>query len=197
MNHLSSAGLSDREVVDALLRRDATLTKDYLYRQCYPLFKSIYDRYLTDCHTCFEFINEIYLFIMSPPRGSSAPRLADFGYRCSLAMWLKIVARNYCRQIFAKKGDFFEESLDSGDRIPIADQSLTMSTRTIDFSDLTRMIDSMPNKRYREIIRLRYVAQKTNEETAAELGMTMANFYNKHKLAKEQYCEQLRKEGLI
>lgn len=189
--------LSDSEIVEGLLRRDASLTKDFLYRRCYPLFKSIYDRYLTDCVSCFEFINEIYLLIMTPPKGSSVPRLASFTHRCSLAMWLKIVAQNYCRQIFAKKGEIIEESLPDGDRNADLAQSLSLTTRNIDFSDLARLIEAMPNKRYRQIIRLRYVDEKSNEETAAELQMTLPNFYNKHKLAKAQFCEQLRKEGLL
>lgn len=189
--------LSDKEIIDALLRRDPLVTKEYLYRQCYPLFKSIYDRYLTDCNSCFEFINEIYLLVMSPPRGSDIPRLAAFSYRCSLTMWFKIVAQNYCRQIFAKKGDFFEESLPDSDRNLSLSLSLSSTTRNLDLADLNRLIAAMPNARYREIIRLRYLEDKTNEEAAAQLGMSMMNFYNKHKLAKAQFCEQLRNERLI
>ena len=53
----------------------------------------------------------------------------------------------------------------------------------------------MPNKRYSELIRLRYLEQNTNEETAKALGMTMENYYSKHKLAKEQYQIIQRKEA--
>ena len=42
---------------------------------------------------------------------------------------------------------------------------------------------------------MRYLEQKTNEETAEALGMTMDNYYNKHKLAKEQYERVWRKEA--
>lgn len=52
----------------------------------------------------------------------------------------------------------------------------------------------MPNKRYSELIHLRYLELKTNEETAKELGMSLENYYNKHKLAKEQYERIFRKE---
>ena len=55
----------------------------------------------------------------------------------------------------------------------------------------------MPNSRYRELIRYRYVEEKTNEETAELLGMSMDNYYNKHRLAKEQLKRILRKEGLV
>ncbi|MDE6273021.1 MAG: sigma-70 family RNA polymerase sigma factor [Muribaculaceae bacterium] len=189
--------MTDREIVEAILRRDPSVTKEYLYRRCYPLFKSIYDRYYTDCHSCFEFINEIYLLIMTPGKGQTESRLATFSYRCTLTMWLKIVAQNYCRQLFAKKGEFFEESLPEGDRNSVISQSLSLSMHDLDRADLQRILDSMPNERYRRLITLRYIDEKSNEETASLLGMTMANFYNKHKLAKEQFSQQLRKEGLI
>lgn len=69
----------------------------------------------------------------------------------------------------------------------------------IDFTNLNRqdaliILKQMPNKRYSELIRLRYLEFRTNEETAKALGMTMSNYYNKHKLAKEQYEQIYRKE---
>ena len=45
----------------------------------------------------------------------------------------------------------------------------------------------MPNYRYRAIIRLLYLEQKTHKETAEALGMSMANYYNKRILAERQY----------
>lgn len=70
----------------------------------------------------------------------------------------------------------------------------------IDFTNLNRqdaltILKQMSNKRYSELIRLRYLEQMTNEETAKALGMTMENYYNKHKLAKEQYEQIFRKEA--
>ena len=38
--------------------------------------------------------------------------------------------------------------------------------------------------------------EKSNEETAQLLGMSMDNYYNKHKLAKEQFVTTLKKEGI-
>lgn len=55
----------------------------------------------------------------------------------------------------------------------------------------------MPNQRYRQLIEYRYVDEKSNEETAMLLAVTLANYYNMHKRAKAQYCEVLRKEGLL
>ena len=49
------SSLSDREIVAALLARDRAITEAYFYRKCYPLFKSCFDKYYTDCETCLEF----------------------------------------------------------------------------------------------------------------------------------------------
>lgn len=40
---------TDQKIVQAILRRDTFITKEYLYRKCYPLFKAVYDKYYTDC----------------------------------------------------------------------------------------------------------------------------------------------------
>ena len=52
----------------------------------------------------------------------------------------------------------------------------------------------MPNRRYSTLIRLRYLEGHTNKETAHMLGMNLNTFYNKHKLAKEQFKRILRME---
>ena len=54
----------------------------------------------------------------------------------------------------------------------------------------------MSNSRYAEIIRLFYIENKTNEEVADILGMSKANLYNKHILAKNMFAKILRKEEL-
>ena len=61
-------------------------------------------------------------------------------------------------------------------------------------SDVEALISLMPNKSYGNLIRLRYLEQKTNVETANELGMSMDNYYNAHLRAKAQYKEVCRKE---
>jgi GTP:adenosylcobinamide-phosphate guanylyltransferase len=57
---------TDQQIVAAILKRDTEVTKEFLYKRCYPLFKSIFDKYYTDCENCYELINEIYVYINSP-----------------------------------------------------------------------------------------------------------------------------------
>ena len=189
--------LSDQEIVQAILNKDARITRLYLYEKCYPLFKACFDAYYTDCETCLEFIDEIYLLIMMPRKSTKEPPLRMFGYRCSLTMWLKIIAENYCKQLFAKKLDISATSSSYSDRFDTLNNSLNMDLSSIYASDIKKILDMMPNLRYRHLIQLRYLEEKTNEETATALNMTMDNYYNKHKLAKVQFCNILRKEGLL
>lgn len=187
--------LTDREIVDAILQRDTRVTRLYLYEMYYPLFKARYDKYYTDCESCLEFINEIYVYIMTPGPKSGKCYLASFGFSCRFEHWLKIVVENYCHQLFKKKPEIIDTPDAPGDRI--TDGSTTIDIEDLNHADVNAMLNLMRNKRYRDLIRYRYVEEKTNEETAELLGMSMDNYYNKHKLAKEQFTNVLKKEGLI
>jgi len=191
------ATLTDRQIVKAILNRDTTITKEFLYRKCYPLFKAVYDKYYTDCENCIELINEIYVYIMTPQKTTDISKLAAFGFRCTLTMWLKIVVENYCHQLYARRMEIDRNSDVGSDRNMPDDESLTENTRNINMQDVHKILDMMPNQRYRQLIEYRYVNEKSNEETAMLLAVTMANYYNMHKRAKAQYCEALRKEGLL
>lgn len=188
---------NDREIVAAIMNRDAEVTKAFLYVKCYPLFRAVYERYYTDCADCRELINEIYVYIMYPHRDTGRSKLADFGFRCTLTMWLKIVTENYCRQLFARRIETAGQNEQLGDRKLPEDDSLVIETRTLDMHDLNKILASMPNERYRKLIEYRYVEDKTNEEAARLLGLTMPNYYNTHRRAKDQFCTILREEGLI
>lgn len=188
---------TDREIVQAILRRDTFITKAYLYRKCYPLFKSIYEKYYTDCNSPIELINEIYVYILMPHRETRRSKLQDFGFRCTLTMWLKIVTENYCHQLYTKRIPSNENKEVADDRNDMRDDSFIANTSKLDMDDVYKILSMMPNQRYRKLIKYRYVDEKSNEETALLLEMSMANYYNCHKRAKAQYCEVLRKEGLI
>lgn len=189
--------LSDKEIVEAILSRNERVTTLYLYHKYLPMFTSVYTRYYTNCESVEELINEIYLFILYPNKETGKCRLDEFGFRCSLPMWLKIVTENYCRHIYARKIDTSELNSPEGDRLTATGESLDTVINSTDSEDVNMLLSLMPNKRYRSIIRLRYIEDKTNEETAMALGMTMDNFYNKHRLAKAQFCAALKKENLI
>jgi hypothetical protein len=188
---------SDKEIVNAILKGDSFITKEYLYRKCYPLFASIYYKYYTDCENVFEFINEIYLYILTPRKATNRCKLADFGFRCTLTMWLKVVSVHYCNHLYAKKMEISENLLVDDDRKAWTEYSLEADFKTLNMEDVKRILMMMPNERYRRLIEYHYLEEKSNEETALLLMLSMANYYNVHLRAKAQFCSALRKEGLI
>ena len=189
--------MTDQEIVQAILCRDVIVTREYLYGTCRPMFISIYNKYYTDCEDWIELVNEIYLYMMTPLKGKKECKLSTFGFRFTLTLWLRIVPQTYCRQLYAKRADIFEDSLEPGDRFGIMGQSLDIDFHSINMGDLGKILELMPNQRYRALIKYRYIDDHSNEETAKFLNMSMANYYNKHKLAKAQFVAALRKEGLV
>lgn len=188
----------DQILVEALLSRNQNITRDFLYRKCWPLFKSVYDNYYTDCESCIEFINDIYIYLLTPEKESGKPKLASFGYRSSLFTWLKTVCIFYCYKRFKRKrkvelDNFFENVDDVGVSFLTASDSLDNNSIFADH-DIEIILELMPNKRYSHLIRLRYLKDHTNEETAALMGMNMNTYYSKHKLAKEQFVKTLKRE---
>lgn len=190
--------LSDQEIVRAILNRDKEITFLYLYKKCYPLFRAIYNRYNTNCENAIELINEIYVYLLFPNKNTGRCKLADFGFRCTLTTWLKIVAENYCHQLYKKKEVTLQEKKFLVDDRNIEKMhSIELDEKVLQMQDLNKILLMMPNKRYRELIQFRYVEERSNEETAALLSLTMSNYYNVHLRAKEQFCNALRKEGLL
>ena len=185
-----------RELID----HNEKVTREFFYRQCYPLFKSIYDNYYTDCTCCKEFIDEIYILVLAPSRYTGKCRLQDYKGESTLTTWLKTVSVRYCYGKFERKNRVQmelpqsddEEHKHSGKDISV---SIELDFTNINKSDVEVVLNMMPNKRYSTLLRLRYLEELSNEETAELMGMTLDNYYNKHKLAKAQYEQVLRKES--
>lgn len=193
----------DLRIAKALIRRDERVTRKYFYQKYYPLFKSIYDNYYTDCETCKEFIDEIYIVVLAPSKATGKCQMENFRGESKLVTWIKTVCLFYCYKRFETrekmpKYESIVQSADKDDEDSDRSEAIYGSLE-LDFTHLNRqdaltILKQMPNKRYSELIRLRYLEQKTNEETAMALGMTMDNYYNKHRLAKAQYEQIFRKE---
>lgn len=188
-------------IVNAILLRDQKVTQQYLYIKCYPLFKSVYDNYYTDCQSCIEFINEIYVHIMSFNKKTGICKLQTFQFGSTLTTWLKTVAVYYCYEHYRRKQkiSIVEEKIDTdsyqSDRFSHFAASMYVEESIMSRDDIEAILGLMPNKRYSMIIRLRYLEGMSNEETASALQMNMDNFYNKHMRAKKQFNEIVNKEG--
>jgi len=188
-------------IVNAILLRDQRVTQQYLYIKCYPLFKSVYDNYYTDCQSCIEFINEIYVHLLMPNKNTNLCKLQSFQFGSTLTTWLKTVAVYYCYEHYRRKEkiSFVEEKIEAegyqSDRFSQFAASMYIEESIMSKNDIETILRLMPNKRYSMIIRLRYLEGLSNEETASALQMSMDNYYNKHMRAKKQFNETVNKEG--
>lgn len=192
--------MDDYMIVNAILLRDKNVTQQYLYIKYYPLFKSVYDNYYTDCQSCLEFINEIYIHLLTPNKNTGLCKLQTFKFGSTFATWLKTVAVYYCYEHYRRKQKvtFVEEKNEiennRSDRLEQYSASMYAEEHIMCREDLEALLSLMPNKRYALIIKLRYFEGLSNEDTAAALQMSMDNFYNKHMRAKKQFNEILKKE---
>lgn len=193
----------DLKIAMALINHDESTTRHYFYQQCYPLFKSIYTNYYTDCETCLDFIHEMYFVVLTPGKKTGKCQMENFRGESTLTSWLKTACLFYCYNRFKRKEQMptidklsnpTKKDLENScvtDDIP---NSIGLDFGNLNHADVVALLNIMPNKRYSNIIRLRFLEQKTDNETAEVLGMTMDNYYNKKKLAVKQYNNIYRKE---
>lgn len=193
----------DLQIAKALVNRDELVTRKFFYKQCYPLFKSIFDNYHTDCSSCIEFINEIYVVVLAPSKSTGKCQMENFRGESTLTSWLKSACLFYCYNKFQRKGKMpivellpnpNDEKYDDADRYIDLGGSSELDNSDMNRDDVDIILGLMPNKRYEELIRLRYLDMKTNDEVACIMGVDMDNYYNLHKRAKSQYERICRKE---
>lgn len=197
----------DLQIAQSLINKDEMVTRKYFYQQCYPLFKSVFDNYYTDCSTCKEFIDEIYIVVLAPSKATGKCQMENFRGESTLTSWIKTACLYYCYKKYELKQRMpvYEplphtvEKEDGEDGISDRRNDEKLSN-PIDFSEMNRadietLLDLMSNVRYRNIIRLLYLEQKSHKETAEALGMSMDNYYNKRILAEKQFKQVCRKEA--
>lgn len=79
----------DLEIARSLIRHDESVTRNFFYIQCFPLFKSIYDNYYTDCVAVNEFVDEIYLLVLAPSSKTGKCQMENYHGESTLTSWLK------------------------------------------------------------------------------------------------------------
>ena len=189
---------TDSEMVAGLLDLDPAITSYVFYNRAYPLFKHLFLSYYTDCNTCLDLAHEIYVFIMIPGPKTGKSKLQSFGFKSSFETWLSVVSHNYCYAKYKKRVILESEKEPTrGDSLQIGEESIDIDMKAISHNDIITILSLMPNKRYQQIIRLLYIDGKDNDETANVLGMSKANLYNKHILAKAQFVKIMKREGLV
>ena len=169
--------MADCEIIEALIRRDNQVTQDFLFKQCRPLLSSIIRRVFNYDVDYDECVNELYIYLMA----HDGEKLRQFEGRSSLYTWLKVTATRF----FIKKRHLMIDNTsheplyqyvdddDANEQPHEASSSMSMAAM-----DIERLLASMPNKRYADVIRQLVLEEQEPEQVANEMKITVDNLYN-------------------
>lgn len=176
--------LSDKEIINGLIAHDNKITETFFFRKCRPLFISIINHVFSYEVDYDEFVNELYLYLME----DNASRLKGFQNRCSLYLWIKVLAIRYFvkkrnRMIDENRGETpYNEHISNADNVESSK------------ADLKRLLDTMPNQRYAYVIRKLIIEEMEPEFLAQEMNITTANLYNIKRRAMAQLTRAALKD---
>lgn len=167
--------LSDKEIIDALIRKDGTVTHEFFFVWCRPLLYSLI-RKVFDYEVDYdELVNELYVHLME----DDARRLRSFGGRSSVYQWLKCVAIRF----FIEKRDRIIEDK-TGDPLYERDEPSYFPREMSDAqADMITLLNRMQNDKYRFVLEQYYLRGAGFDDIATALGTTPANVYNIKKRA--------------
>lgn len=170
--------MTDQEIIQGLIERDNEITREFFFEKCRPLFCKIIGHVFSYAVDYDELVNELYIYLME----NDAWKLRNFGYRCSVCQWLKVLAIRF----FIKKRDkMIEDSSNVHlyERLKIV-KSEEMAEMTK--LDLQRLFQLMPSQRYAFVIKRLVIEDDDPQDLAEEMGITTANIYNLKRRAMAQ-----------
>ncbi|MBR6179629.1 MAG: sigma-70 family RNA polymerase sigma factor [Prevotella sp.] len=170
--------MTDQEIIQGLINRDAHITQDFFFVRCRPLIISIIKYVFSYPVDYDEFVNELYIYLVD----SDSKKLREFQFKSSLFVWIKVVAIRY----FIRKRDHvidinngmppYNKTIKDGDTV---DTEASINARM----DLEQLFLSMKNERYVFVIRKLILEDVQPEFLAKNMGVTVANLYNIKKRA--------------
>lgn len=161
--------MTDREFIQGLIDRDNTVTEQFFFVKCRPLFHSIIHLIFPYEVDYDEFVNELYIYLME----DNGRKLRSFQYRSSVYQWLKILAiRFFINRLNGLIGNNSLSTLyKKGEQIGTNEQATAKD-------DLERLFCQISNGRYVYVIRKLILEDIKPETLAQEMGITTANLYN-------------------
>lgn len=169
--------MTDQEIIKGLIARDNRITEEFFFVRCRSLFYSVM-RQVFDYEVDYdEMVNELYIYLME----DDASKLRNFQYHSSVYQWLKVLAiRFFIKKRARMIDDRSQETPYDGSTLTVHDSAKAAE------SDLERLFDEMPTKRYVHVIRKLIIEDSEPEKLAQELKVTTANLYNIKRRAMAQ-----------
>lgn len=162
--------MTDQQIIESLIARDSIVTEDFFFVRCKPLFYNVIQMVFDQKVEYDELINELYLYLMA----DDARKLRSFEFRSSVYQWLKVIAIRFFHRL--RDGDIV---IENESHEPLINNE-SYSDSFIDYAqtDLERLLNDMPNKRYAFIIKQLIVKDVNPDDLAQEMGISTANLYN-------------------
>lgn len=168
--------MTDREIIQGLIDRNDRVTREFFFKHCRPLFNYIISLVFTYEVEYDEFVNELYLNLMD----NDGAKLRSFDYRGSVYQWLKVVA---IRFFINKRGRMIEDQSHESHNY---ERGAAIDADNSSESDIQRLLQLMPNKRYAHVIQRLILDDIKPEELASSMKITTANLYNIRRRAMAQ-----------
>lgn len=169
--------MTDQQIIEALIARDESVTEQFFYGNCRPLFLSIIRNVFSYEVDYDEFVNEFYLYLME----NDSYRLRQFEGRSSVYQWLKVIAIRY---FLAKRDKMIDKPTEETliDRAS-KKMSVNVEKQITAKVDIARLLRLMPNRRYEYVIRRLVLHDAEPKVVAKELCTNVDNLYNIKKRA--------------
>ena len=185
--------MTDQELISSLIAHDPKVTAQFFFKDCRPLFLSVIRRVFgTQIVDYDEIISELYILLME----NDAKKLRSFKFESTLYQWLKTTAIRHCLLLKSKAKVIDDESLE-----PLNNSHLNNSHRELSLAessqarmDIETLLRQMKNQRYALVIRLLMIEDRTPEEVARQLCVTVDNLYNIKRRAIQALTEVALKD---
>lgn len=180
--------MSDIEIIASLIAHDPKVTAQFFFKDCRPLFISIIRRVFGNQIVDYdEIISELYVLLME----NDARKLRTFKNESSLFQWLKTIAVRHCLEL-KRRG----KVIDNENQEPLVNSGKNLSYVESSQAkmDVESLLRQMNNQRYALVIHLLMIEEKSPEEVAKQLSITVANLYNIKRRAMKALVEVALKD---
>lgn len=180
--------MTDQEIITSLIAHDPKVTAQFFFKDCRPLFISIIRRVFGNQIVDYdEIISELYVLLME----NDARKLRTFKYESTLFQWLKTIAVRHCLEL-KRRGKVIDN--ESQEPLVNSGKNLSYVESSQAKMDVESLLRQMNNQRYALVIHLLMIEEKSPEEVAKQLSITVANLYNIKRRAMKALVEVALKD---
>ena len=168
--------MNNKDIIASLIAHDDTITRQFFYQNCRPLFYKLFGDIFTTHVDYDELVNELYVHLME----DDARRLRSFNGDSSIYQWIKKVAYNFFLDLKLHRRVIENESNDSlyekrDELVDSSEQEAQM--------DVATLIDQIENERYRMVLQKVVIEGMDYDEISEITGLKKSNLYNIKKRA--------------